>query len=246
MIKLDVEVIPKTPIHIGYLRYGFINKVRYYVPGFTLNGAINSALYLSYKKQSLKDVFFCSTFMFYENDKLLEEENIKKYFLFSKTSTQIDNTRRTAKEGRLFNIEFISPTSKVIDENAPKQLTLKGSIFLKDEKFKEELITILKSGVVKVGGEIKHGFGKVEFVIIKESEISNDYKITVKENEKLGILVKYNQEYADFIDGKIDVIFTRRTHYKIGYGLRKSYKGVFFSPFSIAKKDLEFNLSEFI
>lgn len=234
-VEIKVDIIPKGPLHIGHLRYGFINKTKTYLPYYVVNSLFNKILYTEFKLTFTKDILKSTSFIFYKADKLIDQEEFKSKYIFSKTSSAIDNTTRTAKESSLFNIEYIYAFDK------KEKISAKGSIFVKPE-YLDKLEHILKKykDSFLIGGESKAGFGKVD-INITDILQNPSIKRTINKGDYLLELIRLEKD-LDFIDGEKEVLFLRKTKSYQNHGKWFWYEGLFFSPYSKAIKDVEIDV----
>lgn len=237
--RLDIELTPLTPVHIGHLRYGFINKTKLYIPYYILHSAINKLIYLKYKQKENKKLFTATTFMFYEGENFLSQIDIKRKYLFSTTSTAIDNKTRTARENTLHNIEFINPYS--VFGNKISQIKAKGSLFVKGE-FYNVLVDILSNNQIFIGGELKYGYGKTKVDIKSNTQIDKPV-IEVSNGELLKEMVRIDKRSSNLINGDKEIVFLRKTRNFERHGSWTWYEGLFFSPFSVASENITIDVA---
>lgn len=239
--KVDLELILVTPVHIGHLRYGFINKTKLYIPYYIIHSAINKLLYLEHKRKNNKELFVATTFMFYEDNTLLDQIDIRKRYIFSTTSTAIDNKTRTARENSLHNIEFISP--EPVFGNNKSRLKAKGNLFVKKE-FYTIISEVLKKygNHLYIGGELKYGYGKTKVEVLNFSDTDKP-TVNVSKGDFVKELVKVDDHNSLMIDGEKELIFLRKTRNFERHGSWTWYEGLFFSPFSISNADGEIDLT---
>ncbi len=233
-VKFDLSIRLLSPMHIGNLTYGFINRTKTYVPYYTMNSAFNYLSFLMFRETSMKQKLISTSFFFYEEDKLQTPDDLRRKYISSKTSTAIDNSKRVAKESQLYNIESIYPKSK----DGSKTIILKGSVFVSKD-FVDKFRTICQSNLVRIGGELKEGQGKVKIELLE----SNQDSITnIRQGEYVRELVRIDEKSDECIAGNKEIVFLRKTRAYKKHGNWKWYEGIFFTPFSIALKDIKIDL----
>lgn len=211
----EVQLRAKTPIHIGYKRFGIVNKTRFYIPGRNVWAVFTAILtkklrnipsngdYQTIGENIAENMKFSYFYPCKDNKPLcpeiksngfycgnMKEEKFEKEFISSFLSTAIDKDFGAALEKSLHEIEFIKPENIFL-----------GYIFAKDgckinkmDINKDELGNILNFiEFQKIGGERNYGFGAMELRKIEEfdGELYNKYNIN---KETLEIITKQGEE----------------------------------------------------
>ena len=138
----------KTPVHIGYRKYGNLMQTRPYVPARVLLGALTARItreifgrtkdWRRYRLvgEILNRIFTASYFYptTREDGGVNEfpwEERFPHYdFIGSYVSTALESKEKTAREGSLHEVEYISPRTRYGGE----QVYLSGYFFVREEQ----------------------------------------------------------------------------------------------------------------
>ncbi|HED04512.1 MAG TPA: hypothetical protein ENI60_07080 [Candidatus Fraserbacteria bacterium] len=172
----------KSPLHVGQLTIGNLQRTRPYVPGKTLWGAltarltrddlnsngdyqamgerVNDELAFSYFYPALNDDGKEALYPDYTEKGLcygpkgMSPDEFAWHLLSSYASTAVDARRTAAKEGSLHETEFISP----YDNEAGDPVYLVGYVF-------EQVGSVLPwkeaLNCLQLGGERKYGWGRI-------------------------------------------------------------------------------------
>ncbi len=143
----------KTPVHIGYRKYGNLMQTRPYVPARVLLGALTARTtreifgrtkdWRRYRLvgEILNRIFTASYFYptTREDGGVNEfpwEERFPHYdFIGSYVSTALESGEKAAQEGSLHEVEYISPKTKYGGE----QVYLSGYFFVREEQDADEI-----------------------------------------------------------------------------------------------------------
>ncbi len=233
------------PIHIGIGSYGVINETRIFIPGWTMWGALTKAYNLNNGKELSEnhDIFeniscFYPCFDENGNDILFpeikegklylgnySEDEFRAKFVDTFVSTSIDIFTNTALQESLHEINVILPGAKndFLEIEKEKQIYWVGVIKL-DKKFVPNI-----PKTIYIGGDVRYGFGKMEF--IEKKELSNNEKKNWKFEKNY---YPYSSDKNLTINGKLEFLIdiVKPWNYK---QLQVEYKGFYYIPGSKIK-----------
>lgn len=238
-VKLNYSL--NSPIHIGFNKSGFVNKTRYYIPGYTIAGAmvfnlsnvINLPIDTILNKSM--EYLFVSTFFFKDNSTVFfpnlkdhQMGNLDTYDFESKylqiyQSTSIDPSTYTAKESHLFEYEFIFSPSLMVE----------GVIAFDDTIFNfNSLIKALS--ILNVGGKISKGNGLMtlqNYDSLSENEFYNYLNCTTT---RIPIAVEFLKcKYL----GNVEPLTLNRYDEHKGFGQKTVNYGYYLMPGSFLEAE---------
>ncbi|MFQ5793574.1 MAG: hypothetical protein ACE5JP_00810 [Candidatus Bipolaricaulia bacterium] len=175
----------RSPLHIGHLKVGNLQRTRHYVPGKTLWGALTARLTReqgrtdytgkgSVGEQVHNELAFSYFYPAIDIDKPLypnytdeglcygpdeiTSDEFEWRLLNSYAATALAAQRASAEEGSLHETEFISPYLRSENNEEPKPVYLVGYVFEGEDcslDWKKALDRL------QLGGERKYGWGRV-------------------------------------------------------------------------------------
>ncbi|MFN3763005.1 MAG: RAMP superfamily CRISPR-associated protein [Anaerolineae bacterium] len=165
-----------TPLHVGWLKQGNLQRTRPYVTGKALWGALTARLtrddpksggnYVNIGKRVNEELAFTYFYPAVGEEVDLwpwdDPDEFAWRYLNSYASTALDYDRNTAEEGTLHETEYISPRTR---EGKPVYLV--GYILERDGG---NLAWSEALGRLQLGGERGYGWGRVEPVSKQESK----------------------------------------------------------------------------
>ncbi|GAV24609.1 hypothetical protein ciss_05420 [Carboxydothermus islandicus] len=158
--------------------------------------------------------------------KQISREEFEYTFLNASAHTSIDYELRSAREGSLYQIEYICPRTR---SPACQKVYFTGYLFIRDDVIaKEDLARLLE--VIYVGGERKYGWGKLinsevykveknrdnkfEFFDLKKVEIDTTKEepvITMDADQTIFAHVHLKNGVHEKLKGKVEVLEQRYT-----------------------------------
>ncbi len=156
-----------SPLHVGYLKQGNVQRTRPYVTGRALWGALTARLTRDSGSSNYetvgKQVNDCLAFTYFfpstapDSVTLFPWDNPDEFawrYLNTYASTALDYSRNTALEGSLHETEYIAPVTR---EGA--QVYLVGFIFEKNGCSLNWKVALNR---LQLGGERTYGWGRVQ------------------------------------------------------------------------------------
>jgi len=168
----------RSPLHVGHLKVGNLQRTRHYVPAKTLWGALTARLtrdlgrtdYINVGEQIKQEMAFGYFFPAIDREEPLypnytdnglchgsapmSADEFAWRLLSSHPSTALDPQRFAAEEGSLHEVEFISASER----EEGKQVYLIGHVFARDDcrlPWKDAIKRL------QLGGERRYGWGRV-------------------------------------------------------------------------------------
>ncbi len=195
----------KTPLHIGFRPLGFISRTLSYIPAHTMFLALVPAVVKGLGLELRPEVFqqieaclrpnlYCSPIFIRHNGDYLfpfrpaSQEIIERHYLFSQYGVCLDFKPRSAREGMLFETEYICPMARGLKKPVPTQF---GG-FILFRPFKKGHLNLSLEGqlggvalkdiltLVQIGGERKGGFGLIKDIYLNSAHHLFGYEIDLE------------------------------------------------------------------
>lgn len=196
MYKIKCSIV--SPIHIGKRRYTYLQETYPYVPARVITGAIIARYardVLEGKNEDYKiaDDFIKENMRFSYFIPCCEEQEIKEKcenlmdhlqntYIQSVMHTPIASGKRTAQDGALHEIEYITP---YVQEE--KKVFLWGYVFIKDTEEMNDFSLLEYLNKITIGGERGNGWGRIQCIDIpkKMETFFNNAKVIINEKSPI-------------------------------------------------------------
>ncbi len=253
-----------SPLHIGYLKQGNVQRTRPYVIGRALWGALTARLTRDYTNREEGEKAYekvgkevnnhlAFTYLFPSTDSKKvssfswESEDFSWDYLGTYPSTALEYEQNTALEGSLHETEYIAPYTQ-----SGQPVYLLGYIFEKDGcplRWKEALERL------QFGGERCYGWGRVALceceradpksLFGRQIEFRNNGDYPVITVLKDGPLLAHTCAQNLEAKGEIEPLVGRewRSGYRVGGYV--AYNGVCFAPGSIISEKTDFCVKKY-
>jgi len=265
-----------SPLHIGWRKVGNLQITRPYVTGRNLWGALtmrltrdaaqgrgpatNSSKYRSFGEQVHESLAFTYFYLAIKEGSdyrvawpWKNESAFRRRFLGSYAGTALSHSQRSAAEGMLHEVEFITPHAFDTGE----AVFLKGYVFEKDECTLDWKSALKR---LQMGGERGYGWGDVELMLIKQptdtllfdgpATFRGDDDVPIISLPTDGRLLAHTRSVAGLpIAGEVEPLVGRewrsdnpRRRY---VGQHVEYTDTCFSPGSTVHQSIDFTVSKF-